>query len=143
MRHNDTLRRLTVSHIHMVTEDFRQFFRNIAGQLPELRKVTLYGITDPEPCGPPGRDFTVVQEYPDNSLAKFEIENFLLSGGIPLQWHNHYTWAGRRVTVTQKEDHLQSGLPEVIPCSMNRSWIMLGTNSMIAFELMSMCSCGI
>ena len=31
LRHKDTLRRLTLSHIHMVTEDFRQFFHNIAG----------------------------------------------------------------------------------------------------------------
>ena len=47
LRHKDTLRRLTLSHIHMVTEDFRQFFHNIAGQLPELRIVTLLGISDP------------------------------------------------------------------------------------------------
>jgi hypothetical protein len=66
LRHKDNLRRLALSHIHMVTEDFRQFFCNIAVQPPELRKVTLLGITTPKPCGPPGRYFTVAEEYPDN-----------------------------------------------------------------------------
>lgn len=112
LRHKDTLRRLTLSHIHMVTEDFRQFFCNIAGQLPELRKVTLLGITTPEPWGPPGKYLTVAEEYPDNSLIKYEVENFVLNGGIPPQWHNHFTWQGRRVVITQKEDYLESGLPE-------------------------------
>ena len=111
-RHKDTLRRLTLSHIHMVTEDFQQFFHNIAGQLPELRKVILHGISDPQPWGPPGRKSTIVEEHPDNSLAKYEIERFVLSGGVPPQWQNHFTWVGRRATVTQKEDYLQSGLPE-------------------------------
>jgi hypothetical protein len=112
LRHKDTLRRLTLSHIHMVTEDFRQFFRNIAGQLPELRKVTLHGITDPEPWGPPGRKSTGAKEFYDNSLVKYEVENFVLSGGVPPQWQNRFTWVGRQVIVTQKEDYLQSGLPE-------------------------------
>jgi hypothetical protein len=112
LRHKDTLRRLTLSHINMVTEDFRQFFRNIAGQLPELRKVTLHGITDPEPWGPPGRKSTGAEEFLDNSLVKYELENFVLSGGVPPQWHNHFTWVGRQMIVTQKEDYLQSGLPE-------------------------------
>ena len=58
----------------MVTEDFRQFFRNIAGQLAELRKVTLHGITDPEPWGPPGRKSTGAKEFPDKSLVKYEVE---------------------------------------------------------------------
>ncbi|GAB7325000.1 hypothetical protein MBLNU13_g08801t1 [Cladosporium sp. NU13] len=91
LRHKDTLRRLTLSHIHMVTEDFRQFFCNIAGQLSELRKVTLLGITTPEPWGPPGRYLTVAEEYPGNSLIKYEVENFVLNGRIPPQWHNHFT----------------------------------------------------
>ena len=36
----------------------------------------------------------------------------MLSGGILPQWHNHFTWEGRQVVVTQKEDYLHSGLPE-------------------------------
>lgn len=111
-RHKDTLRRLTLSHIHMVTEDFRQFFHNIAGQLPELRNVTLNGISNHEPWGPPGRKSTGATEDLDNSLAKYEVENYVLSGGISPQWHNHFAWVGQLVIITQNEDYLQSGLPE-------------------------------
>ena len=69
-------------------------------------------MTLTKPWGPLGRKSTVVKEHPDNSLVKYEVESFVLTGEVPPQWHNHFTWVGRRVTVTQKEDYLQSGLPE-------------------------------
>jgi len=112
LRHKQTLRRLTLSHIHMVTVDLHQFFHNVAGWLPELRKITLHGITDPQPWGPPGFRARVTQGSPDNSLVKYEVENYMLNGGIPPQWNNHFNWVGSEVIATQKEDYLQSGLPE-------------------------------
>jgi hypothetical protein len=36
----------------------------------------------------------------------------VLSGGIPPQWHNHFSQVGQLVIITQNEDCLQSGLPE-------------------------------
>ena len=112
LRHKDTLRRLTLSHIHMVTESFPQFFPNIAGQLPELRRVTLHGVSDPQAWGPPGQKDRLAEEPSDNSLVKYELESFILSGEVPPQWHNHFTWVRGRLIVTQKEEYLQSGLPE-------------------------------
>jgi hypothetical protein len=112
LRHKQTLRCLTLSHIHMATVDLQQFFHNIAGQLPEPRKITLHGITDPQPWGPLGFRAKGAEELPDNSLVKYEVENYVLNHGIPPQWNDHFDWVGNEWTPMQKEDSLQSGSPE-------------------------------
>jgi hypothetical protein len=93
----------------VVTENLQQFFHNIAGRLPELRKVTLHGITDPQPWGPLQWRATLAKRSPDNSLVKYEVENFVLNGGIPPQWDNHFVWRRGKMVAAQKEDYLQSG----------------------------------
>jgi len=112
LRHKNTLRRLTLSRLHMVTESLQQFFHNIAGWLPELRKVTLHGISDPQPWGPPGFKAKLPEVSPDNSLIKYEVESFLLSGGVSPQWHDHFHHVRGKLVARQKEDYLHSGLPD-------------------------------
>jgi hypothetical protein len=88
LRHKDTLRRLTLSHIHMVTDDFRQVFRNIAGQLPELRKVTLKGSLTLSLGYRQGENLQVLQKIlttlspSTRSKTSCSVAGYLLNGTI-------------------------------------------------------------
>lgn len=112
LRHKATLRRLTLSHLHVITESLQRFFHNIAGQLPDLRKVTLQGLSSPQPWGPPQRSTAARENSIDNSLVKYEVENFVLNGGVAPNWDNHFTLVGQEWIVAEKEDYMQSGLLE-------------------------------
>lgn len=87
LRHKATLRRLTISRIHLVSGDFKDFVESIAGQLPNLCEVTLRGISHPDPwslqyCN--GRHWT--SEHPEKSVIRHDVEGYILWGGIAPDW---------------------------------------------------------
>jgi hypothetical protein len=119
LRHKDTLHRLTISNIHLITRDLKQFFQSIAGRLPNLRKVTLRGLSAhsgtwenveyDEPLG---------ATSPDNTLVRYDIESFVLNGGLVPAWGSHFAMGdadsadwGERIA-TKSEDCMRPSRPE-------------------------------
>ena len=108
LRHKATLRRLSISDIHLVDpgRNWPSFFDAIAGKLPNLRKVKLRGrLTS---FTRPGRDFQF-QTPGAGSIGVSDIEDFVLKDGTSF-WDQDYDrnhWFLRRV-----EGYVPCGLPE-------------------------------
>lgn len=87
LRHRATLRRLTISRIHLVGNDFAEFVQSIAGQLPNLCEVTLRGVSTPMPWSPGYCNGSYsTAEYPENTLVRYHAERFVLMGGVAPDW---------------------------------------------------------
>jgi hypothetical protein len=115
LRHKDTLRRLTISNINLITQDLKHFFQNIVGRLPNLRKVTLCGLSaHTQPWRNVEHDEPLGAKFPDNSIVRYDVESFVLNGGLVPDWDSHFTdsvdwgvWIA-----TRREDYMQPSLPE-------------------------------
>lgn len=109
LRHRATLRRLTISRIHLVSNDFEAFVESIAGRLPNLQEVTLRGVSTPGPwdiwCCTGSYSF---HEYPERSVIRYNAENFILRGHAAHDWSND-----RRFD--KVEDYVQPCLPDDNP----------------------------
>lgn len=87
LRHKATLRRLTISRIHLVGDDFERFLERIAGQLPNLCEVTLRGVSTPGPWSPDYCNGSYsVWEYPEETMGRYHAERFVLMGGVAPDW---------------------------------------------------------
>jgi hypothetical protein len=119
LRHKETLRRLTISNIQYSTYYLYRFFQNIAGQLPNLRKITLRGFSDPHlPWSDADYDVPLGANSPDDSLVRDDFENFVLSGGLVPDWESHFTLGGADSEdwgvwiATKREDCMRPCLPK-------------------------------
>lgn len=62
-------------------DDFEDFIKDIAGQLPNLREITLCGITNPEPWSLRYCNESRLQDE-KNSCVRDNAERFVLRGGV-------------------------------------------------------------
>jgi hypothetical protein len=109
LRHKITLRRLTLSDIHLLGPGlgWRSVLTAIAGQLPNLRKIRLRGTLTSRL----GMEFNFCVyngEKSEVQPGRDDVENFVLKGGGPI-WDHDYKAKPRHFPV---KGYVPPGLPE-------------------------------
>ena len=94
LRHKATLRRLTLSHIHLSDMNLEQFIDSIAGQMPHLRQVTLRGINDSIFWyNPQDSRVNPKNEERDREDLRYAVESFVLGVGPRPLWDEFFEMA--------------------------------------------------